>query len=335
MSCFSAVVLFCIRASVMLPYQHLKDRDSKSKTCSESFKQDSNSESNKECEKADYDNNVIAQDSGKLRKRKARVRRRSARRGHETKKTSKLTDSSSSTRKKHRIEEVLSCNLCSKTFTGRNRTSQFLYHMKKHTGEKAFQCGICSKAFITAHHLRQHHTVVHEGQKLPKGKHRICTVCGKEIPLANFGRHVDTHSDSSVKPFKCDTCGKCYKYKRTLFVHLKHHAEEKPHECDVCGQGFTRKYLLTEHRAGHTGEKPFQCDLCHMRFQRSMYLKEHKRVQHCDEVFTENESGELQSTTGCFTCSICGDKFPYQCRLNAHIAWHKKQINQAYITTQQ
>ena len=313
-------------------HQRLTDYDSELETRSGLFEQDVTLEPNNNSEKTKYECDIFVESSVDSRKR----RPLSAHRKH-TKKAVKSTNSDSSTRKKNNVttKTVLNCHLCGEKFTGKNGHSKLTYHLLRHAGEKPFKCSICSKAFTLKHRLQRHHRVVHEGKKESTTRPtRLCTVCNKEIRNGNVTRHMETHIDPSLKPFKCSACGKCYKHKRTLIVHLQTHAEEKPHVCDVCGRSFTRKYLLREHRAGHTGEKPFKCDLCRMCFRRSMDLKEHKRVQHFSEVFTENESGELQRTIVCFECSICGEKFAYQCRLNAHTARHKKQIDQAYITQQ-
>ncbi|XP_060936927.1 zinc finger and SCAN domain-containing protein 12-like [Limanda limanda] len=59
--------------------------------------------------------------------------------------------------------------------------------------------------------------------------------------------------------FKCDTCGKVFKWKSRLIKHAKVHTDEQPFSCKTCGKLFKHKKSVEFHMRAHTGEKPFSC----------------------------------------------------------------------------
>lgn len=56
----------------------------------------------------------------------------------------------------------------------------------------------------------------------------------------------------------CDICGKSYKTKSALSLHINVHTQKNAHECNICGRGFTQRGALVRHMPMHTGEKPYQ-----------------------------------------------------------------------------
>ena len=219
----------------------------------------------------------------------------------------------------------LTCSFCGKVYSS-SRRQLYHAHVCSHTGETPFECHICSKGFAANNTLIAHVKRVHEGIK-PQTQ---CNICGKIVMKANIGRHMESHTGQ--RRYSCDFCAKSYTRKTRLSEHLLTHSNTKPFSCDVCGREFTRKYLLTEHRNGHTGERPHRCQLCPERFQRSQALLEHNKTVHRGEVYTENDSGEIERVVNCFECSICGEKFAYKCRLKQHMESHKLQMDRALQT---
>ncbi|WAQ94015.1 GZF1-like protein, partial [Mya arenaria] len=100
-------------------------------------------------------------------------------------------------------------------------------------------------------------------------KYIECDICGKDIQKVLRKQHNRIHS--SVRPFKCETCGKMFKRMVNLKQHIPTHEEVKPYYCDQCGKGV----------------RPFTCPLCPQDFV------EKKELRHLTKVL-ESVQATLQ-----------------------------------------
>ncbi|KAF7234930.1 hypothetical protein EYD10_18195 [Varanus komodoensis] len=139
----------------------------------------------------------------------------------------------------------------------------------------------------------------------------------------------------SEPTFKCSQCGKCYKQKRNLMIHLKMHSGEKPYKCMQCEKSFTRKAMLSVHQRMHTGERPYQCLACRKRFTRRAGLRLHQRIHTGEKPYQCTECGKrFRRSTGLtahhkihtgekpYTCSVCGKCFSHSAHLKVHQRIH-------------
>ncbi|KAM4557383.1 uncharacterized protein V3H82_017136 [Fundulus diaphanus] len=124
---------------------------------------------------------------------------------------------------------------------------------------------------------------------------------------SSTGSETLSPTDTKKMSFKCDICGRSYKTKYNLKVHLQTHTGERPFSCETCGKGFSRRDKLNVHLRTHTGERPFSCETCGKTFFQIYHLNNHKK-NHTDERP--------------FPCQICGKGFSTIHRLNVHKQIH-------------
>ncbi|CAB3246540.1 unnamed protein product [Arctia plantaginis] len=111
------------------------------------------------------------------------------------------------------------CEQCGKIFQSMALLKD---HMWVHTGEKRFKCDRCTKSFTQKTNL-VFHMRVHSASR-PTYE---CPLCGKHFAFFNNRRrHMFIHT--GLKPFKCDTCGKCFTTSGEHRAHVEHVHLKKP-----------------------------------------------------------------------------------------------------------
>ncbi|XP_014909775.1 zinc finger protein OZF-like isoform X1 [Poecilia latipinna] len=133
-----------------------------------------------------------------------------------------------------------------------------------------------------------------------------CIVCGKRFKRkTHIKLHMMIHSGKIEH--SCDLCSKGFKEKTSLLTHMRLHTGERPFTCDDCGRRFHAKRILKTHLKVHSEEKPFFCDVCSSRFKMKETLKKHMRI-HLEEKP--------------FVCSVCSKGFSQQENLKSHMRVH-------------
>lgn len=70
-----------------------------------------------------------------------------------------------------------------------------------------------------------------------------------------------SYTTTEDNQFTCEICGKVYKSKSAIKIHLNTHSRTNLHKCPICEKCFTQHGALARHMPMHTGEKPYQVRL--------------------------------------------------------------------------
>lgn len=128
------------------------------------------------------------------------------------------------------------------------------------------------------------------------------------------GSKKRSNTHTGKQSFKCETCGKIFKYKSQFCIHRRFHTGEKPYLCNTCGKRFCQSSALNAHVRIHTGEKPFGCNTCGRRFSQRAALTSHQRIH----------TGEKP-----YSCQMCGKFFRFKSGVQIHMRVHTGK--KAYI----
>ena len=139
----------------------------------------------------------------------------------------------------------------------------------------------------------------------------------------------------SKKSYKCNECGKAFKYCSSYRKHSIIHTGEKPYKCKLCGKSFTQCASLKKHQRIHTGEKPYRCEECGRSFNHYSILGQHQRIhtgekpykcKQCGKSFTQCSSLQKHQVihTGekPYRCAECGKSFTQNSTLSQHQRIH-------------
>jgi transposase-like protein len=82
------------------------------------------------------------------------------------------------------------------------------------------------------------------------------------------GARLNGHTQQSdEKLYRCEECGKTFKYKSLYIAHNRRHTGDMPYHCDICNKGFPMKSFMVYHRRIHFDERPFKCEECPKSFK--------------------------------------------------------------------
>uniref|UniRef100_A0A182F649 C2H2-type domain-containing protein n=1 Tax=Anopheles albimanus TaxID=7167 RepID=A0A182F649_ANOAL len=154
-----------------------------------------------------------------------------------------------------------------------------------------YVCEVCQLGFSKEKNL-----LVHQNRfALKKGN--ICTFCGKGFkhPSGLEEHLLIEHSDAPPR-FECDQCGKLFKKKSLIKLHMVTHQRNRGFACDQCDRQFHFRYQLNQHKRTVHATEPHHCPTCKVSYARHRTLQQHfkKNPNHKTAPSDQEERKENQ-----------------------------------------
>uniref|UniRef100_A0A3Q4G1Z2 Zgc:66448 n=1 Tax=Neolamprologus brichardi TaxID=32507 RepID=A0A3Q4G1Z2_NEOBR len=172
--------------------------------------------------------------------------------------------------------------------------------------DKGHTCPHCPSIYrdessLNVHLLSVHKSVSHYLERLAAPPKKQFT------PLTSDNVQVKWKSESiSVKSYKCSECGKTFRHRSVLELHMRIHSKDKPYQCKVCGKGFRFSSYLQQHLIIHTGKKPYKCSDCGKDFAFLQNMRTHQKL-HQEKPFR---------------CTSCRKGYSDEIQLQHHMLSH-------------
>lgn len=222
-------------------------------------------------------------------------------------------------KKKHFDTNTYFCTHCNKTFSSE---SSYKHHIA-YSGLAPFKCDQCHKSYYTEQKAEAHRAQC-QGKNTERKFH--CEECGRSyVMLCSLRTHIrERHSDfKPVKNLCCEICGKRFRHKKYLELHMYSHSSEKKFECDVCHRKYKSSDILRHHvRMVHKNLPRVTCDICHKEVSR-VSLKAHIN-RHREKKEEEEKSARhllslsLTADGNAPSCRVCAKYFESEKLLEMH-----------------
>ncbi|GBM90597.1 Zinc finger protein 90 [Araneus ventricosus] len=206
-----------------------------------------------------------------------------------------------------------SCDICGNNF---NSQATLDVHKLNHLVSETYICEICEHAsknredYILHFRLHTGNCLEFSGNSMKKKKFPFvpyrCDTCGKAFRFSSsFKRHLEKHTLSHI----CNICNASFPTQLLCHQHKLQHVKMKVHKCEECGKIFQRPHQLTIHMQVHKNDKKYHCKECDTTYCYKTSLMRHALKYH---------SPDSQK----FQCDVCGELFKTKKMLNGHVILH-------------
>ncbi|XP_056236060.1 uncharacterized protein zgc:66448 isoform X1 [Seriola aureovittata] len=172
--------------------------------------------------------------------------------------------------------------------------------------EKGYTCPHCPCVYRDESSLNVHLLSVHKS--VAQYLEKVAAPPKKQFNLlSSDNMQAKWRSDGiSIKSYKCSECGKTFRHRSVLELHMRIHSKDKPYQCKVCGKGFRFSSYLQQHLIIHTGKKPYKCPDCGKDFAFLQNMKTHQKL-HQEKPFR---------------CTSCRKGYSDETQLQHHMLSH-------------
>ncbi|XP_042596914.1 uncharacterized protein LOC109104976 [Cyprinus carpio] len=253
-------------------------------------------------------------------------------------------------KEKANVEQQRNCPLCPQIFYA---ASDLRAHMLIHEAEyermcngkrydKVYECQYCPLKFQSESILQSHsqtHMTNILGLNTTRITNQVKAVLEKQDDVGMDEGDIDSMSgvgglgdQTEKKPFRCRDCGKCFRYRSVLELHMRIH--NKGYQCQVCKKSFRFSSYLQQHSIIHTGKKPYKCPDCGKDFAFHHNMKTHQRLHQqkpfrctqCRKGYSDESQLQrhMLSHTGekPYKCHLCDKSFALAYLLRDHLNTH-------------
>ncbi|XP_064862646.1 zinc finger protein 628 [Oncorhynchus nerka] len=214
-------------------------------------------------------------------------------------------------------KRIFNCPLCPQNFPSpADLRAHMLIHEAEHERMEngackdwetdRYTCPHCPATYSDQSNMMAHLTT-HTSARVRVERQGNGLEVGRSSPLNTANVPGRWHREEmSSKPLKCPDCGKSFRHRSVLTLHMRIHSKDKPYQCRVCNKSFRFNSYLQQHMIIHTGEKPYKCPDCSKDFAFLQNMRTHQRLH----------------TQKPFRCTKCRKGYSDENQLQRHLLSH-------------
>lgn len=225
------------------------------------------------------------------------------------------------------VQRTFNCPLCTQSY---HEPANLRAHMLIHEAEyetlektqrpsadsnkfwdKGHTCPHCPSVYrdessLNVHLLSVHKSAAYVEKLAMPTKKQLAPLSSDNMQGKWKSESVNVKSFTLVKSYKCSECGKTFRHRSVLGLHMRIHSKDKPYQCNVCGKGFRFGSYLQQHLIIHTGKKPYKCPDCGKDFAFLQNMRTHQKL-HQEKPFR---------------CTSCRKGYSDETQLQHHMLSH-------------